>query len=105
MLRRYKPHIPQTIDDVVSQLGFMLLKSPTFVDPFFPGRNVETAFLQLNGGLRNVRKELGEERFHTLMALSDKVRAHFEADPQDNNGESMAGRQLIQEMQEILERV
>ena len=87
----------------MSQLGFMFVKSPTFVDPVFPGRSVETAFLQLNEGLRNVRKELGEERFHALVALSDEVRAHFEADPQDSNGEAWAGRRLLQEMQEMLE--
>jgi hypothetical protein len=102
MVRHYKPYIPQTMDALLSQLSFMLLCSPTFEDVEFPGRNVETAFLQLNEGLKNVRAELGEQRFIALMSLSDEMRAHFEADPDDNNGRTRAGRQLVLEMEAIL---
>ena len=102
MVLHYKPHIPKTLDDLMSQLSFMLLKAPTYEDPEFPGRNLETAFLQLNEGLKNVRAELGEARYEALMALSEKARAHFEADPGDNNGQTRAGRQLILEMEAML---
>lgn len=46
---------------------------------------------------------MGEERFQTLSTLSDRARAHFEADPSDNTGEAREGRRLIREMEEILE--
>jgi len=105
MIRRYKPYIPKTLDEVMDQLGFMMMKSPTFEDPVFPGRSIETAFLQLNEGLGAIRKELGEERFRVLAALSDRVRAHFESDPKDENGGAREGRRLIREMEQILEAV
>jgi hypothetical protein len=104
MVLRCQPYIPKTIDHLMSQLTFILMKSPTFEDPEFPGRNVETAFFQLNKGLENVRAELGEARFRKLRALSDRVRAHFEADPEDANGQTRAGRQLVLEMEAILEK-
>lgn len=104
MIRAYIPHIPKTRSQVLDQLSFMLLKSPTFEDPTFPGRSVETAFLQLNEGLNAIRKKIGEERFETLAALSARTRAHFESDPEDNNGGTREGRKLVNEMIEILEQ-
>jgi len=104
MPRSYTPHIDATIGELMDQLGFMILKSPTFEDPVFPGRNVESVFAALGESLNAVRSKLGEERFQALTDLSGKARAHFEADPHDANGEARAGRRLIYEMRDILER-
>lgn len=102
MGRHYKTSIPRTIGEVHVLLGFIMLKSPTFEDPIFPGRNAETTFFELNEGLAAIRREIGEKRFHQLTALSDRVRAHFEADPTDSNGEAREGRKLIQDMEAIV---
>lgn len=102
MRREYRPSIPESIGELYVLLGLMMLKSPTFEDPIFPGRNVETIFFELNGGLSAVREELGEERFHSLRALSDAMRMHFEADPADSNGRAREGRKLLQKMEAIL---
>jgi hypothetical protein len=56
----------------------------------------------LNEGLLVIRKELGEERYATLRAMSDKMRALFEADPEDKTGDTRAGHMLINEMDDIL---
>lgn len=64
---------------------------------------METAFLQLEGGLGNIRKELGEDRFAALIDLSTQVRKHFEADPTDSNGRAAEGRKLIFQMRNILD--
>lgn len=101
---RYKPHIPENPSQVMDKLSFMVLKAPTFEDSFFVGRNVETVFLALNCGLDNIRKGLGEERFAALVSLSNRARAHFEADPTDSNGRTSEGRELLFEMQAILEQ-
>ena len=99
---RYKPYVPQNVGDMMDLLGMVMLSSPTFKDDYFTERNVETVFSTLNGGLQNTRKKLGEERFQALRTLSDRMRAHFEADPEDKTGDALAGRRLIREMEDIL---
>lgn len=101
---KYKPHIPHSVGELLDQLGYMMLAAPTFKDKtgYFPQENVDTSFFSLNEGLLVVRKKLGEERFATLRAMSDKMRALFEADPGDKSGETQAGRELIHEMEGIL---
>jgi hypothetical protein len=99
---RYKPYIPQSIGDMMDFLGMMMLSSPTFEDDFFVGKNVETVFAAFNEGFENLRKKLGEDRYQTLRAMSDQMRVHFEADPEDKTGDARAGRRLISEMEAIL---
>jgi hypothetical protein len=106
MPKPYSPHIPQGKSEIIDQLGFMMLSSPTFEDKsgYFPERNIDTAFLQLNEGLRLIRKRLGEEKYEALVDLSGRMRAHFEADPEDKTEDSLAGRQLIHEMEDLLKQ-
>ena len=99
----YKPYIPKTIDEVRDQLALMFAKSSTFKDSFFVGRNVDTVFMQLNEGLKNIREEIGNERHEALAMLSDQTRACFEADPDDSNGRARDGRKLVLEMRAIIE--
>lgn len=103
----YKPYIPQDVGELLDLLGYMMLASPTFKDDtgYFPERNIDTAFYALNEGLVVIRKKLGAERYAALTALSDKMRALFEADPNDSAGNARAGRTLIQEMRDILKSV
>ncbi len=37
--------------------------------------------------------------------MSDRMRALFEADPDDKTGETLEGRKIIQEMEDILRQV
>lgn len=85
-------------------LGSMMLSSPTFIDKsgYFPDRNIDTEFARLNEGLRLIRHEVGEQQYAKLVALSDKMRAHFEADPEDKTEDGLAGRRTIHEMEGIL---
>ena len=39
------------------------------------------------------------------MQMSDKVRAHFEADPEDKTGETRSGRDIIYEMEDTVKQV
>ncbi|MDP9415843.1 MAG: hypothetical protein M3Q08_17530 [Pseudomonadota bacterium] len=88
----------------MDQLGFMMLSSPTFEDKlgYFPEQSVETVFFQLDEGIRRLRKKIGEERCEALLALSARMRAHFEADPEDKTDDAIKGRELIHEMEELL---
>ena len=104
MIMRYRPYIAQNVGELLDQLGSMVLGAPTFKDKtgYFSQMNMDTEFLALNEGLLAIRKKLGEERYATLKALSDKMHALFEADPEDKTGEAQAGREIIHEMEDIL---
>lgn len=81
-----------------------MLSSPTFIekDGYFPDRNIDTEFHSLKGGLQHLRSKFGEEFYGQLDALADRMRTHFEADPEDANGEAMAGRELILKMEDVI---
>jgi hypothetical protein len=85
-------------------LGAMMLTAPTFKDTsgFFPEHNIDSEFFALNEGLKTIRKKVGEENYQALVALSDKMRAHFEADPENKTGDCVKGRDCILEMEDIL---
>jgi hypothetical protein len=104
MLRPYKPFIPKGISEIIDYLGMMVLESPTFVDKtgYFPHRNLEVAFYELNEGLGLIRKTLGEERYLKLMEMSDRMRALFEADPEQKTGDTLKGCEIIHEMEDLL---
>ena len=99
----YQPYVPQDVGELLDQLAYMMLASPTFKDKtgYLPGRNVDTAFFALNEGLLVVRKELGEERYAALRVLSDKIQTLFKSDPEDETGNTHAGRMFIHEMEDI----
>jgi hypothetical protein len=84
----------------------MVLKSPTFVDKtgYFPKQNIDTVFQALNEGLRLIRGTLGEERYLKLVEMSDRMRAHFEADPEDKTDDTLRGRDIIYEREDLLKQ-
>lgn len=99
-----KPYIPKGIGEIMDLLGSMMLSSPTFKDRtgYFPEQNIDTEFFALNEGLKTIREKVGEENYQALVALSDKMRAYFEADPEDKTEGSLKGRDCIVEMEDIL---
>ncbi len=100
----YQAHIPETISEVMDLLGSIMLSPPTMADSEFPGRNLDTEFSALNEGLKRVRKRLGEERYEKAVDLSNRMYAHFAADPGDTNGEAHKGYLLIHEMDALLKQ-
>ena len=97
-------YIPEGIGEVYDYIGSMMFRSPTFVDKtgYLPWRNVETTFHALNEGLKRTRPDLGDELFAKLSGMSNRMRAYFEADPDDATGESVKGRDLILDMMDLL---
>lgn len=104
MVMKYNPYIPETVGDLIDQLSLMVLTSPLFEDPtgFFEGRNIDTEFEALSKGLSNVKAKLGSDRYIELANMSAQMRACFEADPKDSNGETLKGRNIALDMIEIL---
>lgn len=99
-----KLYIPQTVGEVVDQLGSMMLAAPKFKSrlPWDFEEDINTNFHQLNEGLKKVRRQVGEETYAQLVALSDKMRAYFEADPEDKTEDGIKGRDCIDEMINLL---
>lgn len=99
-----KLYIPKTRGEVVDQLGSMMLSAPKFKSrlPWHFEENIDTNFFELNEGLKAVRRQVGEETYAQLVALSDKMRAHFEADPEDKTEDGLKGRDCIDEMIALL---
>ena len=105
MFDTYEPYIPETVGELLDQLTSMTGAAPTFADSlgFFP-RTIETEFRVLNEGLKAVRKKIGEERYALCVEMANRMRALFEADPEDVNGQAQAGRELIFAMEDVLKK-
>ncbi len=90
----------------MDQLGFMMLKSPAFVDKtgYFPHQNIDTVFHQLNEGLRLIQGKLGEERYLKLVEMSGRMRAYFEADPENKTDDTLKGRAIILGIEDLLKQ-
>lgn len=106
MSKNYSVYIPKTVGEVVDHLASMMLESPRFKDAsgYFPEQNIDTEFYALNEGLKKLQKRLGEERYQQLKTLSDQMRRHFEADPEDRSDDAIKGREIILEMRELLSK-
>lgn len=88
----------------MDHLAMMMLASPRFEDKtgYSPDQDIEMVFLELDEGLKAIRKRLGEDIYERLVALSSRMRAHFEADPEDKTEDGIKGRECIAEMEDIL---
>jgi hypothetical protein len=69
-----------------------------------PFLNLDYVFRELHEGLNHSRRKLGEERYQELLRMSDRMRAFFEADPEDKTGDTIKGRQILREMEDILKQ-
>ena len=104
-MNQVKTHyVPQSIGEIMDHLGRMMLSSPRFRDRtgLLPGRSMDTVLAELDGGLQNERKRVGEEKYAKLVEISARMRAHFEADPADKTEDGIKGRESIHEMEDIL---
>ena len=100
----YKSYVPQTPGELIDFLTGMLRDSPTFTDKWghFPHRTIDTQFTALKESFAVLRKQLGEERYVQLVDMADRMRAHFEADPEDKTEDGAAGRKLLFAIEDIL---
>ena len=106
-MKPVKMYVPRDIGEVLDHLDHMLLHAPKFIDKtgYFPFQNLDYVFRQLAEGLSNIRPTLGDKRYHELTRMSDRMRALFEADPENKTGETRKGRDIIYEMEDIVKQV
>jgi hypothetical protein len=106
-MKPVKIHIAKNIQELLELTSSMLLSAPTFIDRtgYFPYRNLDYVFRELHEGLNHNRRKLGEERCAELTRMSERMRALFEADPEDKTGETLQGCKIIHEMEDVLKQV
>jgi hypothetical protein len=95
-------YIPKSVSELNDFLGFMIVRSPLFEDIAFPEQSIATVFAELSESLQLLRPKIGEDRFQRLSELAQRVKFHFEADPNNDNGETRASRKLLYEMKAVL---
>jgi hypothetical protein len=103
--RASDPYIPETLSEIYDYLAGTLARAPTFVDDtgHFPERNIDTEFDVLVAAFGRVRQKIGEERHAKLIALVERAKALFLADPNDDNGKTLLGCKLIWEIEDIIQ--
>ena len=103
-MRPYKPYISQTISELWDKLGSMMLNSPTFIDEtgLYPDKGIDSEFHALNESLKLLRPQFDEEKYTKMVELSDRMRAHFEADPEDLTEDANLGRDCLLAMEDII---
>jgi len=45
---------------------------------------------------------MGDEPYLKLLDMSDRMRAHFEADPENKTDDALKGRAIVDEMTQLL---
>jgi hypothetical protein len=69
---------------------------------YFEDKNIDKVFFGFEKSLDALRSKLGDERYERMLALSREARAHFEADPDDNNGRTDQGLDCFLAIDELL---
>jgi hypothetical protein len=88
-------------------LGSMVLGAPRFIDKsgFFPNRNVNSEFFALIEGFKTIQRRLGEDNYEKVVALAQRAKALFAADPDDKTGDTAKGLECLFEIEDILKAV
>ena len=85
----------------------MVFDAPTFIDKtgVFYDRNIDSLFYTLVESFGIIRKKLGDDRYATMIELAGRAKALFAADQDDTNGKTRAGRELLMDIQDLLNEV
>jgi len=96
--------IPDGIAEIIDQLGSMMFTSPTLSTRLATSltRISTPGFFALNEGLKTIRKKVGGENYAAFVALSDKMRVHFEGGREDRTEDGIKGRDCIMDIEHIL---
>ncbi|WP_210253024.1 hypothetical protein [Beijerinckia sp. L45] len=105
MAQAYAPPIWEEVGEIRDLMDWMMLASPKFLDRtgFFPGRNIDTVFYELDHILQATRAKLGENLYRALIDLSRQMRAYLEADPERQTDSYRKGQDILQIMWDLLD--
>jgi hypothetical protein len=105
MPRKYEHHVAESLGELADQTSWLRMSAPKFdfMRLWFPHEAIDTAFDAFNKGIQKHRSQLGESLFQRLVQMSSDMRACFEADPEDNTGETSRGRLLAADAEALLD--
>jgi hypothetical protein len=85
----------------------MVIETQDFRDEtgYLSFKNLYCVFRQLIEELTLNRETLGNDRYQTLLRLTEKMRGYFEADPTDLTGDTLKGCKIVHEMEDIIREV
>lgn len=95
MAHPYNLTIPGDIGELDDLLGWMVLSCPDFPSDY-PGRNIDTAFEELQLGIERVVREVGKR--DTLHRMAKDVRSYCD------DGQVKVAIQTLNGMSELLRR-
>jgi hypothetical protein len=88
--------VPKRLGELYDLLGYMVLSGPELKSTFVPEQGVESMFADLDAGLLNLRRVLGEGGFSRLVDASAEAKALY------MSRNHMAGNRIIQHMGEYI---
>jgi hypothetical protein len=90
--------------EVRDYVGSMVLGAPRFIDKtgFYPDQDVNSEFFALIEGFKTIQRRLGEDNYQKAVALAQRAKALFEADPDDKTGDTAKGLECLFEIEDIL---
>lgn len=86
----------KTLGDVSDLLGYMILSGPDIKSEYFPSQNIESVFHELEDGLKNIKKRIGEEGHSHLSGEAAMAKAMYES------GNAKGGRYKLHDMSEYI---
>jgi hypothetical protein len=96
-------YVPSTLSEIYDKLASVLGGAPLFQSDWDMDRNIDTEFDALFASFEKVRKKVGEDRYAALVDLATRAKALFAADPEENNGKTEQGLDLINEIEDIIQ--
>ena len=98
-------YMPRHLSEIQDELSYHIGKAPSYRDPdeeFF-GENIHTHFARLIKAFGLVRDKVGEERYARLVVMAEQAKALFLEDPEEINGKTDQGIDLIWAIDTLLE--
>jgi hypothetical protein len=107
MAKSFISYVPNDVESLRDLIASLVLGAPkcTSATGYFPEVNIDSEFTALAGGLSALREALGQERYDILVGMADQAKALFVAAPDAEADEVWAGRNLLLEMDDMLDEL
>ena len=70
--------VPETIGELIDQIGWMVLTAPEFQSTMAPNGNIDIAFEELSKGIEHLCPKFGEQHCADLHSIADESKALLE---------------------------
>jgi hypothetical protein len=103
MAQGYGSYVPETLGDLLDYLSVLLLESPKFENLYYLRRDLDSTFAVFDESLRRLQPQLGRALYERFVRDSKQMRAYFAADPEQTTGDTRKGKDMVYELEDLLE--